>query len=75
MSSNQLPSKQSRASEFMRNAGTVNDPEHKLWGPARWVVQMIQYLIALIMITVAEGFKSIVSGEGPKKRRQKPRTE
>jgi len=62
---------QSSSARFMRNAGTVNDPEHKLWAPARWVVQMIQYLIALIMLTLAEGFKAVVSGKKPQQRRRK----
>ncbi|KXS95807.1 hypothetical protein AC578_6273 [Pseudocercospora eumusae] len=64
------PSKESRAQAFVRGAGEVQDPEHKLWAPARWLVQMIQYLIAIIMITIAEGIKSIVSGEKPKHRRR-----
>lgn len=52
MADQQQPmSKQSRASEFMRSAGTVNDPDHKLWGPVKWVAQMVQYLIALVMIS------------------------
>jgi hypothetical protein len=55
----------------MRSAGQVNDPEDKLWAPARWVVQMIQYLIALIMLTLAEGFKAVVSGGKPQQRRRK----
>ncbi|KAM3424998.1 hypothetical protein BST61_g6968 [Cercospora zeina] len=75
MADSQQPSRQSKAAEFMRGAGTVNDPEKKLWAPARWIVQLVQYLIALVMITTAEAFKSIVSGEGSRRRRQKPRTE
>ena len=59
------------STRFMRNAGTVNDPEHKLWAPARWVVQMIQYLVALIILTLAEGFKAVVSGKKPQQRRRK----
>ncbi|CAK1357221.1 uncharacterized protein RHO25_008635 [Cercospora beticola] len=75
MADSQQPSRQSKAADFMRGAGTVNDPENKLWGPARWVVQLVQYLIAIIMITIAEGFKSIVSGGSSRRRREKPRTE
>ncbi|KXT09482.1 hypothetical protein AC579_7829 [Pseudocercospora musae] len=50
MSDSQSQSKESRAQAFVRGAGEVQDPEHKLWAPARWVVQMVQYLIAIIMI-------------------------
>ncbi|GIZ42426.1 hypothetical protein CKM354_000569800 [Cercospora kikuchii] len=75
MADTQQPSRQSKTADFMRGAGTVNDPENKLWGPARWVVQLVQYLIAIIMITIAEGFKSIVSGGSSRRRREKPRTE
>ncbi|PPJ52386.1 hypothetical protein CBER1_09791 [Cercospora berteroae] len=75
MADSQQPSRQSKAADFMRGAGTVNDPDKKLWGPARWVVQLVQYLIAIIMITIAEGFKSIVSGGSSRRRREKPRTE
>jgi hypothetical protein len=32
---------------------------------------MIQYLIALIMLTLAEGFKAVVSGGKPQQRRRK----
>lgn len=62
---------QTTSTRFMRNAGTVNDPENKLWAPARWVVQMIQYLVALIILTLAEGFKAVVSGKKPQQRRAK----
>lgn len=51
MADTQQPSRQSKTADFMRGAGTVNDPENKLWGPARWVVQLVQYLIAIIMIS------------------------
>lgn len=30
---------------------------------------MIQYLIALLLVTLAEGVKAVVSGKGPKGRR------
>lgn len=61
----------STSTRFMRGAGTVNDPEGKLWGPARWVVQMVQYLVALIMLTLAEGFKAVVSGKKLESRRKR----
>lgn len=61
----------SPTTRFMRGAGQVNDPEGKLWAPARWVVQMIQYLIALIMVTLAEGFKAVVSGKKSRSRRER----
>jgi len=54
----------------MRGAGQVNDPEGKLWAPARWVVAMIQYLIALIMVTMGEGIKAIFTGNNSRKRHQ-----
>lgn len=67
------PSQQdsSTSTRFMRGAGQVNDPEHKLWGPARWVVQMVQYLVALVVLTIAEGFKAVVSGKSPQHRRKR----
>jgi len=34
---------------LIRSSGQV--PNKNLWGPAKWVVQMIQYLIAIIIIT------------------------
>lgn len=55
----------------MRGAGQVNDPEGKLWAPARWVVQMVQYLIALVMLTVAEGFKAVFSRQNSQGRHRK----
>lgn len=64
----------STASErFMRGAGEVNDPEHKLWGPARWVAQMVQYLVAIIILTIGKGFEAIFKGE--KAGRRKTREE
>ena len=60
-----------RSTRFMRGAGQVNDPEGKLWAPARWVVQLVQYLVAIIMLTIGEGFKAIFSGQNPQNRRRK----
>lgn len=54
---------------FMRGAGEVNDPENKLWGPARWVVQMVQYLVAIIILTIGKGIEAIFKGEKPSKRK------
>lgn len=51
----------------MRGAGQVGDK--RLWGPAKWVVQLVQYLIAIVMVTMAEGVKAIFTGEKRKKRR------
>lgn len=48
---------------FMRGAGEVNDPDHKLWGPMRWVTQMIQYLVAMILLTIGKGIEAIFKGE------------
>lgn len=59
----------------MRGATQVNDPEHKLWAPARWVVQLIQYLIAVIMLTLGEGFKAIFTGEKPSGKRRGGKTQ
>lgn len=43
-------SQPSRTERFIRSAGEVReDPAQRLWAPARWVVQMIQYLVAIIM--------------------------
>jgi len=66
MSTTQSPS-QSRTDRFMRGAGNVEDT--KLWGPAKWVVQLIQYMIAIVMVTMAEGVKAIFTGEKPQRRR------
>ncbi|EME46547.1 hypothetical protein DOTSEDRAFT_22597 [Dothistroma septosporum NZE10] len=60
----------SRSSAFIRGASNV-DPENKMWWPARWIAQMVQYLVAIVVLTIAEGFKAIVSGEKPKGRRNK----
>lgn len=54
---------------FMRGAGEVHDPDHKLWAPARWVVQMVQYLVAIIMLTIGKGIEAIFKGEKPRKRK------
>lgn len=40
----------SKTERFLRGAGQVReDPNQRLWAPARWVVQLVQYLIAIIM--------------------------
>ncbi|KAM0697498.1 hypothetical protein Q7P36_002352 [Cladosporium allicinum] len=71
MSSSQQPSTTStRSTRFMRGASHVNDPEGKLWAPARWIVQLIQYMIALVVLTLAEGFKAVFSGQKPSGRRR-----
>jgi hypothetical protein len=71
MSSQQQPSTTStRSTRFMRGASHVNDPEGKLWAPARWIVQLIQYMIALVMLTLAEGFKAVFTGQKPSGRRR-----
>ncbi|TKA30754.1 hypothetical protein B0A50_02474 [Salinomyces thailandicus] len=64
----ETPSKQSKTEQFMRGAGDVQDSN--LWGPAKWVVQLIQYMIAIIMVTIGEGFKSIITGKKPEGRRR-----
>lgn len=55
---------------FMRGAGEVYDPEHKLWAPMRWVVQMVQYLVAIIMLTIAKGIEAIFKGEKHREKRR-----
>jgi len=75
MSDAQQSTTSTRSTRFMRGAGHVNDPEGKLWAPARWVVQLIQYLIALIMLTLAEGFKAVFSGKKPQGRRRGGKTQ
>ncbi|KAI6842129.1 hypothetical protein KC332_g4358 [Hortaea werneckii] len=64
----QAPTQQSKADKFMRGAGEVRDTN--LWGPAKWVVQLVQYMVAIIMITIGEGFKAIVTGKKPQSRRR-----
>ena len=56
---------------FMRGDGEVHDPDHKLWGPMRWVAQMVQYLVAIIMLTIGKGIEAIFKGEKPKKRKER----
>jgi len=56
----------SRTDKFMRGAGNVDS---NLWGPARWVVQLIQYLIAIVIVTMGAGLKAIFTGEKPQDRR------
>lgn len=58
-----------RTSRFLTGAGEVQDK--RLWGPAKWIVQLIQYLIAIIMVTIGEGFKAIFTGEKPRNSRQR----
>ncbi|KJX96905.1 hypothetical protein TI39_contig595g00002 [Zymoseptoria brevis] len=60
----------SGTAKFMRDAGKVYDPDHKLWAPAKWIVGIFQYLVAIVLVTIAEGFKSIVSGKKPQGRRR-----
>ena len=66
----------SRSERFIRSAGEVReDPNQRLWWPARVVVQLIQYLIALLMVTVGEAAKAIFKGDaGSKRRRHNART-
>jgi hypothetical protein len=60
----------SKTDRFIRGAGEVReDPEHRLWGPAKWVVQLIQYLVAIVIVTIGEGMKAIIKGEKPKSKR------
>jgi len=57
----------SRTANFMRGAGEVQD--RQLWGPAKWIVQLVQYLIAIMIVTIGEAFKAIFTGESPRKKR------
>lgn len=65
--SGQAPT-QSKTDKFMRGAGDVRDTN--LWGPAKWVVQLVQYMIAIILLTIGEGFKAVVTGKKPEGRRR-----
>ena len=70
MADTQKPQQPSKTERLIRSAGEVReDPDNKMWAPARWVVEMIQYLIAIIMVAIGESIKAIVSGESPKRRR------
>lgn len=65
------PHQSTKSERFIRGAGEVReDPEHRLWWPARWLVQLVQYMIAIIMVTVGEGFKAIFTGKSSKTRRK-----
>lgn len=68
-----MSSQESTSSRFMRGAGDVQEPRGAMWAPMRWVISMIQYLIAIIMVTIAEGFKAIVSGKKPSGKRSSSR--
>ena len=69
MADSQHVQQQSKTERFIRGAGEVReDPDNKMWAPMRWVVEMIQYLIAIIMVTIGEGFKAIFQGESHRKR-------
>jgi len=57
----------SKTSAFIRGAGHVEDKN--LWGPAKWVVSMIQTMIALIIITMAEGISKIFTGGGSSRKK------
>ena len=68
--------RESKTERFIRGAGEVReDPEQRLWAPARWVVQLIQYMIAIIMVTIAESLRAIFSGKSPSKRRKEARAQ
>ena len=60
-------SQESGSSRFIRGAGEVQDK--KLWGPAKWVVQLVQYMVALLMITILEALKAVVSGKSSRSQR------
>ncbi|KAK3110857.1 hypothetical protein LTR53_014424 [Teratosphaeriaceae sp. CCFEE 6253] len=60
---------QSRTDRFLRQSGQVQNKN--LWGPAKWIAQLVQYLVAIILVTIAEGFKAIVSGQKGTRRRER----
>lgn len=66
MSDNQQ-TQHSRTSDFIRRAGEVQDKN--LWGPAKWIVSMIQTLIALIMVTMGEAIAKIFTSEGTSRKK------
>lgn len=37
----------------------------------KWVVQMIQYMVAIIMVTIGKGIEAIFKGESPSKKRER----
>lgn len=58
-----MPNDASPSARFIRGAGNLNaESNAQLWFPARWIAQLVQYLIAIIMVTMGEAFKSILSG-------------
>lgn len=62
----------SSSERFIRGAGTVReDPDQRLWWPARMVVQLVQYMIAIIMVTIAEGTKAIFKGGSARSNRRR----
>ena len=67
---------QSTSDRFLRGAGTVRDDDKQLWGPVKWVAQLVQYMVAIIMVTIGKGIEAIFKGEAPskKKSREEKRT-
>ncbi|GAB7358713.1 hypothetical protein MBLNU230_g3942t1 [Neophaeotheca triangularis] len=60
MSNNQQrQTEATRTENFIREASKVQDPDHKLWAPARWLIMMVQWMIAIIIVTIAKGFAAI----------------
>jgi hypothetical protein len=52
----------SATAKFIREASIVRDPDNKLWAPAKWVVGMFQYLIAIVL--VSESIKQVIRNSG-----------
>lgn len=70
MSDTQQASSDTLSSRFIRGAGEVkDDPEHRLWGPAKWVVQLVQYMIAIIVVS-----KCYPNSEDPERHPLTPRS-
>ncbi|KAF2861383.1 hypothetical protein K470DRAFT_215165, partial [Piedraia hortae CBS 480.64] len=63
----QMPSK---SAQFIRDAGHVRNDDGRLWGPARWIAQLIQYMVAIIIVMIGKAFEAMFRGGKKSKRRE-----
>lgn len=56
-----------KTQQIIENSGEVRGD---LPWPARWIVQLIQRMIAIMIVTMGNALEAIFKGEKPKKRSQ-----
>ena len=59
---------QSKTGRIIRASGDVRD--ESLPAPARWVVQLVQRLIAILIIMIGESFRAIFKGKRGRRRQE-----